>query len=101
MQKQVNYKNVARYLKTAATQVQLAQHLYNNSFDAQRSAVYVQFAKSNAQAITAKYAHIVAQAQQVEALIIAQTLHSSSLYANAVADLQYMLQAYKNMQVKV
>ena len=98
---QIKYKNVARYLNTAATQVQLAQHLYNNSKNTQRSATYVQFATSNAQAITAKYAHIVANAQQVNALIIAQTLHNSNLFATASANLAYILQAYKNMQITV
>jgi len=97
-QKQIKYKNVARYLQTAATQVQLALYLYNNTKNAQRSAAYNTFATNNAQAITAKYAHIVANAQQVNALIIAQTLHSSSLYLNANANLQYILYAYKLMQ---
>ena len=98
MQKQVKLKNVARYLKTAATQMQLAQHLYKNSQSAERSATYVQFAASNAQAIKAKYAHIVANAQQYETLIIAQCLHNSSVYNNAVADLYYIKNVHNLIQ---
>lgn len=103
-QKQVNYKNVTRYLQTAAAQVQLAQHFYNNSKNTQHSAAYIQFAISNAQAITAKYAHIVTQQQQIKNLIVAQTMQNNYNYnanLSAVTNFAYILQAYKNMQITV
>ena len=103
-QKQVNYKNVTRYLNTAATQVQLAQHFYKQSKNTQHSAAYIQFALSNMQAITKKYAHIVTQQQQIKNLIVAQTMQSNYNYnanLSAVTNFAYILQAYKNMQITV
>lgn len=98
MQKQLKIKNVARYLAQHATQMQLAQHFYKQAQNTQHSAGFIAFANSNAQAICSKHAtKIVANANAFSALVIAQCLHSSNTFANAQADLQYILQVHKQI----
>ena len=94
--KATNVKNVLRYLQTAARNTQFALHSYKQANNS--SYKYAAQSAATAQHYFNKHAHIAANAQHYNALIIAQCLHSSSLYANAAADLQYILQAYKQMQ---
>jgi len=94
MQKQI--KNVARYLATAQKQTALALHSYKQANTANYK--YASYANATAQHYIAKHAHIANNAQHFTALILAQCLHNSNTYANAVADLQYITNAYKVMQ---
>ena len=95
MQKALKIKNVARYLAIHAKQMQLAQCLYIQMQNANCTTFYANYAAKSIVAINAKHANkIVANANALSALIIAQCLNNSNTFYNAQADLQYILNVH-------